>query len=67
MAKWGIKNPPKKKGRYLVTLKTSFGNQVHQADRYEYPKGNWYWHLLPSGRATSEVIAWQKCPKPYNG
>lgn len=26
MAKWGTKNPPKKKGRYLVTIDTPFGN-----------------------------------------
>lgn len=28
MAKWGTKNPPQKKGRYLVTIETSFGRQV---------------------------------------
>lgn len=39
MAKWGTKNPPKKKGRYLVTIDTPFGRQVRQADRCEYPKG----------------------------
>ena len=39
MAKWGTKNPPQKKGRYLVTIETSFGRQVRQADRFEYPKG----------------------------
>lgn len=64
MAKWGTKNPPKKKGRYLVTIETSFGRQVRQADRYEYPKGNWIWDVLPSG-STVDVIAWQKCPEPY--
>lgn len=68
MARWGIKDPPKRKGRYLVTLETSFGRQVRQADRYEYPKGNWIWGLLPSGTASNEeVIAWQKCPEPYKG
>jgi len=65
MSKWATKNPPTKNGRYLVTLKTSFGNQVRQADRVEYPKGNWYWSILPSGSATTEVIAWQKCPESY--
>lgn len=40
MAKWGTKNPPQKKGRYLVTIETSFGRQVRQADRCEYPKLN---------------------------
>lgn len=64
MAKWGTKNPPQKKGRYLVTIETSFGRQVRQADRYEYPKGNWIWDVLPSG-STVDVIAWQKCPEPY--
>ena len=59
MSKWATKNPPIKSGRYLVTLKTSFGIQVRQADRVEYPKGNWYWSLLPNGTASSEVIAWQ--------
>jgi hypothetical protein len=68
MSKWATKNPPTKNGRYLVTLKTSFGNQVRQADRVEYPKGNWYWSILPSCSSASnkEVIAWQKCPEPYN-
>lgn len=51
MAKWGTKNPPQKKGRYLVTIETSFGRQVRQADRCEYPKGNWTWNVLPSGVA----------------
>jgi hypothetical protein len=64
MAKWGTKNLPQKKGRYLVTIETSFGRQVRQADRYEYPKGNWIWNVLPSG-STVDVIAWQKCPEPY--
>lgn len=63
---WGTKRPPKKNGRYLITLKTPIGNQVRQADRYEYPKDNWLWKLLPSGTASDkEVIAWQKCPEPY--
>jgi len=62
---WGTKNPPKRKGRYLVTVKTQFGNQVRQADRSEYPKDNWSWYLLPSGNTSSEIIAWQKCPEPY--
>lgn len=66
MAKWKTKNPPKKKGRYLVTIDTPFGRQVWQADRCEYPKGNWTWSVLPSG-ATEDVIAWQKCPDPYKG
>jgi len=66
MAKWATNNPPTNRNRYLVTLKTSFGNQVRQADRVEYPRGNWYWSLLPSGNASdNEVIAWQKCPEPY--
>ena len=64
MAKWGTKNPPQKKGRYLVTIEASFGRQVRQADRYEYPKGNWIWDVLPSG-STVDVVAWQKCPEPY--
>lgn len=64
MAKWGTKNPPQKKGRYLVTIETSFGRQVRQADRYEYPKGNWIWNVLPRG-STVDVIAWQKYPEPY--
>jgi len=67
MAKWATKNPPKQRGRYLITLQTGhFGRQVRQADRSEYPKGNWHWTLLPSGRAyDNEVVAWQKCPEPY--
>lgn len=67
MAKWATGTPPQKSGRYLVTLVTSFGRQVRQANREEYPNGNWYWHLL-SGSVVSnaEVVAWQKCPEPYN-
>ena len=64
MAKWGTKNPPNKKGMYLVTINTSFGRQVRQADRNEYPTGNWTWYVLPNG-GNAEVIAWQKCPDPY--
>lgn len=67
MSKWGTANPPKTKGRYLVTLQTSFGRQVRIADRVEYPQGNWLWSILPSGTGSDkEVIAWQKCPEPYN-
>jgi hypothetical protein len=63
---WGTKNPPKKEGRYLITYIFGHSRQVRQADRYEYPKGNWLWHLLPSGTASDkEVVAWQKCPEPY--
>ena len=64
--KWGTVNVPKKEGMYLITLKTSFGEQVRQANRVEYPKGNWHWSVLPSGSAhDNEVTAWMKCPKPY--
>ena len=66
MSKWGTKLYPQKEGRYLITLKTSFGNQVRQADRVQYPKGNWLWHVLPSGMESDKnVIAWMKCPEPY--
>jgi len=65
MAKWGTVNPPTKEGRYLVTIQSSFGRQVRQADRVEYPKDNWHWSVLPGG-SSSNVIAWQKCPKPYD-
>jgi hypothetical protein len=61
---WGIKTPPTKNGRYLVTIECSFGRQVRQADRVEYPKGNWYWNILPNG-GSGNVVAWQKCPEPY--
>lgn len=68
MAKWATQNPPQKKGRYLVTLQTSFGWQVRQAERYAYPTGNWLWKLLPHGTASDkEVVAWKKCPEPYMG
>jgi hypothetical protein len=65
MSKWGTVNPPTKEGRYLVTIQSSFGRQVRQADRVEYPKGNWHWSVLPEG-SSSNVVAWQKCPKPYD-
>ena len=64
MAKWATKNPPQKSGRYLIT----YQGVVRQADRHEYPKGNWHWLILPSGSASDrEVTAWQKCPEPYKG
>lgn len=69
MAKWETENPPQKKGRYLITAKTSLGRQVRQADRSEYPEGNWIWCLVPSSGYCSdcEVLAWQKQPEPYKG
>lgn len=66
MATWCIKNPPQKRGRYLVTIEFMGSRQVMQADRTEYPKGNWYWYILPSG-SRDNIIAWQKCPEPYKG
>lgn len=67
MSEWEINNYPKEKGRYLITLQTTFGRQVRQADRFEYPEDNWLWSILPSGTASDkEVVAWQKCPEPYN-
>lgn len=69
MAKWATGEPPKKEGKYIVTLVTGFGNrQVRQAVRSEYPEGNWTWKILPEySTATSEVVAWQKQPEPYKG
>ena len=67
MAKWGTKVPPQKKGRYLVTIKTSFGNQVRQADRCKSHTGVWMWNVLPNTGWCNDVIAWQKCPEPYEG
>ena len=64
MAKWGTSNPPKKNCRYLVTIETPFGRQVRQADRTEYPNGNWTWSILPN-HSNEKVLAWQKCPEPY--
>lgn len=62
MAKWATNNPPKKRGRYLITI----NGVVRQADRSEYPKGNWYWSILPSGSVCdNDVVAWQKYPEPY--
>lgn len=63
MAKWATKNPPKKQGRYLVT----YDGVVRQAERTEYPKGNWYWYIFPHGGYSSKVTAWMKQPKPYEG
>jgi len=66
MGKWITGKQPEKSGNYLVTIETFIGleRQVRQARRLEYPKGNWYWYILPSG-GSSEVIAWQKQPDPY--
>ena len=68
MTKWATKNPPRKKGCYLVTIKDDFGTVVRQADRIEYPKGNWLWHIQLNGEiATAKAVAWRKCPEPYSG
>ncbi len=56
----------KKRGRYLVTIETSLGRQVRQADIVEFLKSKWGWKILPGG-GNSKVIAWQKCPEPYQG
>lgn len=66
----GDRSTPQKSGRYLVTYQAGpFGRQVRQADRTEYPKGNWHWVLLPGCNSVLErdIIAWQKCPEPYTG
>jgi hypothetical protein len=63
---WGTKLPKKAGNRYLVT----FDGVVRQADFIEYPKGNFYWAILPSGTesvGSGRVTAWQKEPKPYKG
>lgn len=61
---WGTKNPPKKRGRYLVTGNGPFGPTVRLADRVEaYPEG-WRWMILPDG-GMGNVIAWKKCPAPH--
>ena len=49
---------------YLVTIKTSFGEQVRQAERLKSHNDKWYWSILPSG-GLYKVVAWQKCPEPY--
>lgn len=64
--RWGTKNPPNKKGRYLVTIKDNFGRTVRQADRAEHG-GNWYWYILPSYSVSYDVVAWIKQPEPYSG
>ena len=66
MSKWGTINEPKVTGRYLVTIETEFGRQVRQADRFLRHSGGWSWYILPNGD-NSKVVAWQKCPKPYEG
>lgn len=64
---WGTKPPKKSCGRYLVTLRTDFGNQVRQAEYKGLTlNGNPYWIILPScSVVTSDVIAWMKEPAPY--
>jgi hypothetical protein len=65
---WGTRMPKKAGDRYLVTLLIDYGNrQVRQADLVEYPKGNFYWLVLPEcSTHYKDVIAWMKEPKPYN-
>ena len=66
MSKWCTIKKPRKNGRYLVTIETPFGRQVRQADMVEFPENNWYFYVLPNG-GFEKVIAWQKCPNPYEG
>lgn len=63
---WGTKLPKKAGDRYLITI----NGVVRQADLVEYPKGNLYWAILPSGTEalnSPSVTAWQKEPQPYKG
>lgn len=62
---WATKNPPKKYGRYLVTVQTSFGRVVRQADRCMNSAGAFYWVVLPDMVCT-DVIAWMLQPKPFD-
>ena len=63
--KWSTIKEPTQDGRYFVTIKTSFGNQIRIAQRCKTHIGNWRWNLLGSVGYSSDVIAWIKCPKPY--
>lgn len=67
---WSTKLPNRLKSgsRYLVTLKTSYGNMVRQAEFREIHEGCFRWFLLPNGPFEyPNVIAWMKEPKPYEG
>jgi hypothetical protein len=63
--KWATTKEPTKEGRYFVTIKSSFGNQIRIADRCKTHIGTWAWHLLGNVGYSGEVVAWIKCPKPY--
>ena len=63
--KWSTIKEPTQEGRYIVTIKTSFGNQIRIARRCKTHIGNWRWNILGSVGYSSDVIAWIKCPKPY--
>lgn len=63
--KWGTINEPKKVGRYLVTIKTSLGNQIRIADRVKSHIDTLEWYILGNTGYSHDVIAWIKCPKPY--
>ena len=72
MERWQTGEPPKETGEYRVIHQMYwFGRQVRQADRVENPKGHWYWLLHSSGDDRivndKDIIAWQKCPEPYQG
>ena len=59
---WSTKLPKKAERGFLVTFK----GVVRQADYAEYPKGNFFWLVLPDcSKHYSAVTAWQRQPKPH--
>lgn len=70
MAKWATGEPPKEVGEYLVTYVYGLhqDRKVTMADRVVTREGFWYWSFIEGGCATDDrIIAWQKCPEPYQG
>lgn len=72
MARWETGEPPKDdKGKYLITYIDGCRRRcVHIARRIAIKeKGDykWYWAPMFGGILDDEVIAWQKCPEPYQG
>jgi hypothetical protein len=60
---WNKNTEPKSTGWYLCTCEEYGKRWVMPLTRCEYPKGNFYWSGLNSGK----IVACAKFPKPYEG
>jgi hypothetical protein len=72
-----VSEPPKKNGKYLVTLRfithdtvetAKYSNNMHEVDALDFPenKAGWYNYDSEYGYYEQDsIIAWMPLPKPY--